>query len=177
MGGGIPLWVPVVSAIGSLGVGASVGAIATHLLRESANQSLEARERDGLLHLVLVEMRHNQLNLYSTRKDLSLILPGHEKGSLKRIEHFKTDTWESVRVRLAQLLPGEDFDSLATHYGDLQNTMTSRKNLDRAMGPPRDIMLNALDRTENSREESIAIIVKYLGDKAQDTLQAPWKPP
>lgn len=126
--GGVPLWVPIVSAVGSLGVGALVGslvgAFVAHRLREHSERQREYREQGALLRLVQIEMLHNQVILYRTHDDLAKIEAGYEHKALVRINLFKMDTWESVRVRLAQLLlVQKDFDSLATHYGDLQDTI------------------------------------------------------
>lgn len=153
--GEVQLWVPVVSAIGSLGIGALVGAFSSHLLRERSSRKCEMRERDGLLRLLLIEMRHNQIILYRTRNDLSKIEPGLEEKALVRIDRFKMDTWESVRVRLAQLLSSEDFAPLAMHYGDLQDAFalhySYRQGATDLRGDPKGAMLDALDRAERSR--------------------------
>jgi hypothetical protein len=177
--GGVPLWVPIVSAVGSLGLGALVGAFVAHRLREHSERQREYREQGGLLRLVLIEMLHNQVILYRTHDDLAKIEAGYEHKALVRINLFKMDTWESVRVRLAQLLlVQKDFDSLATHYGDLQDTIalntSYREGATDPSGSTRVSILDALDRTERSRMKANETLVKYLGDVARNVLRAPW---
>ena len=105
---------------GGLGLGALVGALAgataTHLLAEGRRQRQENREKAGLLRLVLIELRMNELVLSEVRDDPSLVLEG-------RREMPSQKSWESVRVRLAQLLPKEDYEEIAYYYEGQQGTI------------------------------------------------------
>ena len=53
--------VAVLSAVGGLGVGASVGALVTHLLREGAERKRREAELEGLLRLISVEIALHKL--------------------------------------------------------------------------------------------------------------------
>jgi hypothetical protein len=165
------------STLGSLGIGALVGAVMTHLLRERAERRREEREREGLLRLVLSETRHNQDLLYRTYVDLSKIEDSALLRALAPIDLFKLDTWNDTRIRLAQLVPSDEFSHLATHYMDLQAAIDAAHTTDRMLGPPREIVGRSLDSTENSRLQVVAVLVRYLGSAAKDNLAAPWKFP
>ena len=56
----VTVWLPIVSAIGSLGIGAFVGAVVAHKLRERVDQRRAEEERDGLLRLVSIEISYNR---------------------------------------------------------------------------------------------------------------------
>jgi hypothetical protein len=100
-------WLPLaVSAIGSLGFGAFVGALVAHFLRERADRKRRDREKLALLRLVLLEMAGNQRWFYTDNVN-SVVAYLQRGGSLS------TDAWEDARAPLAQLLPAEDFDRLA----------------------------------------------------------------
>lgn len=175
MAGGLPLWIPIVSAVGSLGVGAFVGAAVTHLFRERADQKREDRERDGLLRLISIEMQHNKGFLWSMRIDLSKIEPGLEDEALVGIGLLKMDAWESARVRLAQLLPSKIFNSLAEYYSGLQSTIAVRTSLKRSLAGPKTTILNHLDSTEDARKAANAAVASYLGAGVRDNSAAPWE--
>jgi len=105
---------------GGLGIGALVGALAgaaaTHLLAERRRQRQEDREKAGLLRLLMIELRINEVDLQDIRDDPNLVLEGR-KGMLSQ------KAWESVRVRLAPLLPKEDYERIAYYYEGQQGTM------------------------------------------------------
>jgi hypothetical protein len=105
---------------GGLGLGALVGALAgaaaTHLLAETRRQRQKDREKAGLLRLVLIELRMNELVLQEVRDGPNLVLEGR-KGMLSQ------KAWESVRVRLAHLLPKEDYETIAYYYEGQQGTI------------------------------------------------------
>jgi hypothetical protein len=103
-------WFPLaVSAIGSLGFGAFVGALVAHYLREQADRKRSDQEKLALLRLINFEMAGNRRWFKVTGVD-KLVTYLQRGGSLT------TDAWESTRVRLAQLLPEDDFDRLAIYY-------------------------------------------------------------
>lgn len=164
------------STLGSLGVGALVGAVVTHLLREWTESRREAREREGLLRLILSESRHNQKLLYRTYMDLAKIEDSALLRALAPIDLFKLDTWNETRIRLAQLLPSGEFSYLATYYMDLQAAIDAAHTTDRMLGPPREIVGRELDSAEDSRLQVVVVLARYLGDAAKDNLAAPWKP-
>lgn len=141
------------------------------LVRESWRNG---RERQGLLRLVLAEMRHNQLVLYRTYGDISAVSESaaHEAMTLTKL--FQVAAWEDTRVRLAQLLPSEAFTHLSSHYGNLQHIVDSVQSTDRMLGPPKQIVLNAIERAETSRMGMRKVLEQYLGSEAQDTTRAQW---
>jgi hypothetical protein len=125
MSGGLSLWVPIVSAIGSLGLGAFVGALVAHWLQARTERQRANSERDGLLRLLLHEMRFNAGMCLSFKHNPGLFTAGN-------LEPLRSDVWEDVRVRLADLLKYEDFVHLATYYSYLQAAKISLESFQAA---------------------------------------------
>ena len=123
--GEVSVWIAALSALGTLGLGAAigayVGAVVAHRLREKAEQERAERERNGLLRLVSVEiMLQNAIGLrdhvsrpsnqYTT--DNALVNnPGRP---------LQTDSWQQVRTRIVQLLPPGRYTILAEYYANVQ---------------------------------------------------------
>lgn len=116
----------VLSAIGTLGVGAAVvgaytGAHEVHRLREGAEQEREDKERDGLLRLVSIDIAlHKALGLedHLHRHPDECIHDTELKCDPGR--PLRTDAWEQVRTTLAPLLPADRFASLTEYYSNVR---------------------------------------------------------
>jgi len=66
-----------------------------------------------MARLVDIEMRQNRLNLESLYRDPNLILTS-------TVSTIRLDTWETVRVQMAEMMPSQDFGSVAYYYLFLQ---------------------------------------------------------
>lgn len=106
---GAAIW-QVLSALG-LGalVGGVGGAFATHLLGARRERRRERRERDGLLRLVQAEMARNSVASEMFETHPTVVAQGRYPSVVK-------ETWEDVRVRLVQLLPEDDFETILGYY-------------------------------------------------------------
>jgi hypothetical protein len=103
----------IVAALAAL-VGAWTGAWATH--RFVLQREIEAlsRERDGLLRLLFQEVFANLTWVWQWKQ-----IPGTMAESPEGV--LQWTTWESVRVRLAQLLDDEQlFSSIARFYSSVR---------------------------------------------------------
>ena len=120
MAGEVPLWITVLGVFGGLGVGASIGAFATYLLRQRADRKREQRERDSLLRLLLAEIKHNREVARTARGEEDR---PRQVGS-SNLAFMKTETWRATRTRATQLLPGELLTSLEEYYTPLETLLT-----------------------------------------------------
>jgi hypothetical protein len=112
--------VAVLSAVGGLGVGASVGALVTRLLREGAEHKRREAELKGLLRLISVEITLHKLGWEDhLNRD-----PRDYVGDPGLIQapgrSLRADAWEQVRPKIAQLLPSDRFASLGGYYSNVQ---------------------------------------------------------
>jgi hypothetical protein len=102
----------IAGALGSLGLGAFVGALVAHTLRERAENKREESELRGLLRLIAFEVTHNDQVMMDLRK-----VDQKETALVKEaIDNLRTDAWKDTRVRLAQLLPAGEFNHLCGYY-------------------------------------------------------------
>src|SRR5829696_6418106 len=102
--------VPVGAAIG----GALVGAWGTHLPSLWRNKKQDEREKNGLLRMLLVEIKQNQ-DLLEAFKDQRVYIINAPPGSLR------WGVWEDARTRLAQLLEEEHaLEDMAKCYEMIQ---------------------------------------------------------
>jgi hypothetical protein len=101
-------------------VGALIGAVSTHLLRELAERRREARERNAWLRVVKQEQTKNQQRWVVVQgmiRDTSATRPDDTLP-------LHTGTWEASKVRLAELLlDSGDFESVANYYTNLEDLM------------------------------------------------------
>jgi hypothetical protein len=109
--------VGALSAVGGLGVGATVGAYVAHRLREGTERDRRKSELEGLLRLAAMEIDFNKAlvledYLHKDPKDYFLAA---NPGRLLR-----TDVWKQVRPKIAQLLPTHRFTSLVEYYANVQ---------------------------------------------------------
>jgi hypothetical protein len=109
--------VGALSALGGLGLGASVGAYVTHRLRERAESARANTERDGLLRLISVEAALNRRLLTDDYLDKR----SFEFVSANSGRSLHMDIWEQARARLAQLLPTHRLASLSEYYANVQH--------------------------------------------------------
>jgi hypothetical protein len=98
----------ITGALGSLGLGAFVGALIAHTLRERAENKREQSELRGLLRLIAFEVTHNDQVLNDLVNKTSRVT--------EAVDDLRTDAWEDTRVRLAQLLPAGEFNPLCAYY-------------------------------------------------------------
>jgi hypothetical protein len=109
----------VVSSVGSLGLGAAVGAYVgareAHRLRQKAEQEQEDRERGGLLRLLYTELSQNEQNIAHI-SDL-LNQPVTAKSALAmRGRYVTAEAWRAVRVDVAKSILGEEIAVLSDYY-------------------------------------------------------------
>jgi hypothetical protein len=130
--------VPVGAAIG----GALVGAWGTHLLSLWRNKKQDEREKNGLLRMLLVEIRQNQ-DLLEAFKDQRVYIINAPPGILR------WGVWEDARTRLAQLLEEEHaLEDMAKCYEMIQQIEAFR--------------LIDSDRLEDQEEGVIQQVEKHL---------------
>jgi hypothetical protein len=110
----------VLGVFGGLGVGASIGAFATYLLRQRADRKRVQRERDSLLRLLLAEIEHNREVARTARGEEDR---PRQVGS-SNLAFMKTETWRATRTRATQLLAGELLTSLEEYYTPLETLLT-----------------------------------------------------
>src|SRR5215207_1894517 len=114
MAGGVSGWVPIVGVFGSLGVGAVIAVIVKHFLRERTDKKLRDREKEALASLIRIEILINAGSLdFVNEHPINLL-------SQQYSPPLTIKTWEDARVRLAQLLPGEDIVPVMNYYSNLQ---------------------------------------------------------
>jgi hypothetical protein len=116
-----------VSVIGSLGVGAVVGALANYALHVRRGKKQEGQERNSLLFLVFVEILTNE----TTATRWATSLEEDKRGKSASDEHptLKIDVWENARTRLAYLVPTEYFYPIVRYYDAVSRwKITSEEN-------------------------------------------------
>jgi hypothetical protein len=105
----------VISAVGAFGGGALVGAYANHKLRERTEHKQEKQERKSLLFLMLLEILSNETTAH--RWAATLEKAKKEGGSPNaKPPDLRIVVWEDARIRLAYLVPPEDFYVLIRYY-------------------------------------------------------------
>jgi hypothetical protein len=94
-------------------IGAIFGATANGWVSSWRDQRRRNDELRGLLNLIRSEMHYNASVLAGFAKDSEAPPEQFEKAILK----FRTDTWDQVSERLAQLLSSEELSLLVHYYG------------------------------------------------------------
>jgi hypothetical protein len=126
------MWLTILGVLGSLGVGALIGAFTTHGLREKADRKREERERDALLRLLLEEINLNTTVIKRGVRE------GEEDESAqiasRELSFTTTETWRDTRVRATQLVPEDLLQSLVDYYTPLEALLI----ILRAKGPGTD---------------------------------------
>ncbi len=87
--------------------GAVFGAAANGYVRGREVKQMQTRERRGLLGLIDNEVRYNTTLMATVTDD----------NATQHVRSLRTDTWDKVMDRLAQLLPNEDLHELTKCYG------------------------------------------------------------
>ena len=155
MSGGVPLWLTVLGVLGSLGIGASIGAFTTHRLREKADRKREERERVALLRLLLEKINLNNTVLENGVRE------GEDEESAQIASQYlsftTTETWRATRIRATQLVPEDLLPSLVEYYSLLETLLIML----RAKGPGREDVGERWFRS---------VLQKALGD---ETVAAP----
>jgi hypothetical protein len=149
-------------------VGALAGAVGTHVLRERAEAKREARELQGLLRMLYVEIEVNR-----GEAELLLNAPNLNVGWWTH-NVYKDDTWKEVRSRLSQLLPDEDnFNRLVGYYA---NNAPNEKGIFKVIESGRSTSLSApsdafasviAEKTRQQMDLAVDIldmIQGYIGD-------------
>jgi hypothetical protein len=168
---GPPSWSDI--GLGAL-IGALVGAASVHLLRELAEGRREERERRGLLHLVSIEIDHNEKQCQLLRAIPSYVFS-------EQIDLIKMDTWASARARLTQLLPSDDLGRLARYYAPLQELVSLGRSpaherwsgVPVAMGSVENRAKELLDEVEDARRSVEQMIEGHLRSADADTSDLP----
>src|SRR3954447_24057969 len=122
----------ILGVLGSLGVGAFIGAFTTHRLREKADRKREERERDSLLRLLLEEINLNTTLLRSGVREGEDEEPAQIAS--RYLSFTKIEIWKATRIRAAQLVPEDLFQSLGDYYSPLETLLIMLK----AKGPEAD---------------------------------------
>jgi hypothetical protein len=148
-------------------VGALAGAVGTHVLRERAEAKREARELQGLLRMLYVEIEVN-------RGEAAVLLDAPLQAGWWTDNVYKDDTWKEVRSRLSQLLPDEDnFNLLVAYYA---NNAPNEKGIFKMIESGRSTSLSApgdafamvmAEKTREQRDLAVDIldmIRGYIGD-------------
>jgi|GEM_PF-3610324 hypothetical protein len=116
------------SLLSNLGLGALVGAligvVVAHLLREQAERAREIRERDGLLRIVFSELPRNQgllmvVDAFHHARSMSEEHRRNAGWRALREQPIYVEAWEATRVQLSQHLPSAKFAIMASYYSDL----------------------------------------------------------
>ena len=90
-----------------------LGALAVFGLGVLRDAVRRRRELRGMARLVHIEILHNHMTLESFHGQPGRVLSGV-------ISTLRMETWESVRVRLAEMMPADDFGSVTFYYMLLQ---------------------------------------------------------
>jgi hypothetical protein len=114
-----PVPLAVLTAVGTLGLGATVGtyvgAREAHRLREATEKERRDRERDGLLRLLYTEVSQNELNIAHVSNEIDD--PVIAKSILAmRGRYVNAEAWKALRVNLAQHLSSQHLAVLADYY-------------------------------------------------------------
>ncbi len=121
------------------------------------------RELKGLLHLLDLEVSHNQQQL-STFKT-------HPESIVTPIGHLvRTDNWDSNKARIAQLLKDKDhFRTVAAFYSNLDNVMLPVIQLEQASDPTKQEFVSKL-LPDMQRQACVTrgIIHKYIPPPAEE---------
>ena len=156
----------IVGALGSLGLGAFVGALVAHLLHERAEGKREESELRGLLRLIAFEVTHNDQVLGDLRK-----LDKEEASFTKEaIDNLRTDAWEDARVRLAQLLPAGEFNHLCAYYIRVSRIIYAVHTRREVEDAPRlyDTWVFSRGGQQDLLEDVGFVLMKYVEDFAVD---------
>jgi hypothetical protein len=92
----------------------SIGALSVFVLGVFRDFVRRRRELRGIARLVHTEISFNHLALGDFYRN-------PERVFSPVVGAVQTDTWESVRVRLAEMMPADDFGSLVFYYSFLQD--------------------------------------------------------
>ena len=161
--GGLSGWRDL--GLGAL-VGALAGAVGTHVLRERAEAKREARELQGLLRMLYVEIEKN-------RGEAELLLNAeHPQAGYWTDTVYKDATWKEVRSRLAQLLPDADhFDHLTAYYARSESHekgILKVIEMGSSLYDPRNVFAKLMtELTEQQIDlavNALEIIKEYIGD-------------
>jgi hypothetical protein len=142
---GLIVFLPLVGAI----AGGFVGAVATGLVRSYQDRKARNQERKGLLDLIGSELTYN-ISLIGTVK-------GQGDSAAGVIHNLRTDVWESVQVRLAQLLPKDELDMILYYYANIQMIKISPA----AGGTPLTEEVEALNEAAQLHARIRGIIGRY----------------
>ncbi len=91
----------------------SIGALFVFFLGGLRDYVRRRREREGLMTLIWTELLHNYVVLRRWGETIRFINAGEVKS-------FRTEIWAESRVRLAQLLPPEEFSKVSIYYNTIQ---------------------------------------------------------
>lgn len=154
---GVNLWLTALGVVGSLGLGALVGALFNHRLRERADAARDKRERSGLARLLMFEIQYNEM----VRQNL-------DNGSFRtaNLSEFRIDLWKDTRVRLAQLLPSDPFYMAANYYNRLLSALAKLQEY-RKEDNDNEAVFEAfarMRRLEDDADAAMKALDKYVDD-------------
>lgn len=149
----------VVQEAATSGIGLSellsgfIGALIVFGLQFLQGRLRRRRELTGLARLVHNEITHNDLTLH----DLYL----YPKRALTDVTvTLRLDIWESARVRLAEMMPADNFGSLAYYYLFLQELKHIQANQALHQNPIGRVK-NALEQMEIQERDATEVALAY----------------
>jgi hypothetical protein len=150
----------IIGALGSLGLGALVGAVVAYRLRERADVKREESELRGLLRLIAFEVSHNDqvmIDLHREKKETSRVK--------ELADNLRTDAWEDTRVRIAQLLPAEEFNNVCAYYIRVSRLIyATRKHPPQSNLSPLLLRAISIDTRQDLRMLVGQVLMEYVED-------------
>jgi hypothetical protein len=150
--------VAVLTAIGSLGIGALVGAAVAHILRERADKNREERELHGLLRLLQDDVVRNL-------KVSALFSKHPEYMVTNSYGRMRIGTWQQVRVRLAQLMREQDFETLLDYYAAVETFLSLQQTY-------REVHSTTSADGARRRQEALDYLVEHVQPQQTHALRA-----
>jgi hypothetical protein len=153
-------------------VGALVGVVGTHLLREQAERAREVRERDGLLRILFSELPLNQgllmvVDAFHHARNMPEERRRDAGWRVLREQHIYLEAWEATRVQLSQHLPSAKFAVIAGYYSDLMQLKEYVSNRQEPRQPAfglRDTTPEVVRQLHEKGQRAEDIIKEYVPD-------------
>lgn len=132
----------------------SLGALGVFGLGVLRDYVWRMRELRGLTRLLWMELQHNEGTLRSCYEGPEWALTPEAINSLRM------DTWEDSRVRLASMMPTNDFGSVSFYYMFLHELMRVQAT-QRLQNDPRENAVKILELVREQEQDAIAATLAY----------------